>query len=151
MPRGKPLERGDSRLARSRLEPGRKRIPQVSEKREAERDERKAVVDRAIKAEGGRCALWWMTDPPCFGDLVGHEAVHRSVRPGSHLEDGIVIAACVGHNGWEDVQTDEVAENAGIRAPSWAIERYGIERVAAELRRIRRERSFGRTAVPFWR
>lgn len=112
---------------------------QVSPERAAERPEREAVVERAKAAAGYRCELWWLGG--CFGDLVGHELTHRSVNPGSHLVDGLVIAVCVGHNGWEDVQTNQVAEAAGARCSVWWVDRYGVPAIAAECRRIRRARA----------
>lgn len=116
----------------------------------------------AIAADGDRCALWWLADPAlaaragiapteCFGDLVAHEVAHRSVKPGSHLDRDLTIALCVGHNGWEDVQTNTVAELAGARVSSWWVDRHGAEAVAGELRRIRRARERGLDpGPPFW-
>lgn len=127
-------------------------LRQQSAKRISERPDRQAVVGRAISAEGGRCALWWLADidpnAPCRGELVGHEIAHRSVYPGSHLIDGLVVALCVGHNGWEDVQTNEVAEAAGVRCPASAVDRFGVPAIDAECRRVRRARSQGRDPGP---
>ena len=138
-------------------------IRQQSDRRRSERDERAEIVRRAVAAEGGQCGLWWLADPvlaaraglepePCFGDLVGHEIAHRSVKPGSHLEEELVVALCVGHNRWEDVQTNTDAQDAGVRASAWCVDQYGAVTVAAECRRIRWARSRGQDpGPPFWR
>lgn len=116
-------------------------LPPASATRLAEAEQRRAVVARALIRAGYRCELHWLGG--CFGDLVGHELAHRSVYPGSHLIDDLVVAVCVGHNGWEDVQTNEVAQAAGVRVSAWMVDRYGTATVAAECRRIRRCRARG--------
>lgn len=119
-------------------------LPQQSDTRIGERQRRREVVDAAIERAGGRCELWWLGGCDAWGQhLVGHEVAHRSVMPGSHLVDDLVVALCPAHNGWEDVQTNTVAVAHGVRAPAWAVDRYGAAAVGAECRRIRQARARG--------
>lgn len=127
----------------------RSRVRPVSDARLAEAEERRAVVERAKLRAGYRCELEHLGG--CFGDLVGHELAHRSVYKGSHLIDDLVVALCVGHNGWEDVQTNTVAQEAGVRVSAWAVIKFGTAAIGEECRRIRRARRLGDDpGVPLW-
>lgn len=126
----------------------RTRIRPRSQRRVDEADQRAAAVAEAFAPHRGRCAL----EPVggCWGPIDPHEVIRRGQRPGSHLDARLILPLCRRHHDL-DVELS-TAEELGIRAPGWTAERYGVERVVAELDRIRREYLLtGARGSPFWR
>lgn len=123
-----------------------------------ERNAREAVRVQVSQAFGGRCALYtpgWCRRPGGGfwrpGDeLDFHEVIRRGQLAGAHLDPRLVIPLCRAHHDL-DLRLS-VAEQVGIRAPRWALDRYGLEAVVADLARIRAEYLAGRDpAPPIWR
>lgn len=135
----------------------RSRLASRSPKRVAEAEAREALRVAVSRAHGDRCAL--APTGRCrnvYGDpwrpqdaLDPHEVVRRSQRPGSHLERNVVIPLCRWHHD-QDRHLPE-AQALGIRAPGWTVDQYGLDRVLAELARIRSEVNAGGLRSPaFW-
>lgn len=133
------------------------RLPGASRRRSNERDARARVKATVLADHGYRCVLAGRGDCRAAGGRVWragdtldvHEVVRRSQLPGAHLDERLCVPLCRGHHDL-DVRLP-VAEQAGIRAPRWTIDRYGVERVVAELARVRAGWCTGIPVVPFWR
>ena len=105
----------------------------VSKKRQATLVERAAVRAHVLERDGG-CVFWlqvwgergrteWLPGdlvgaPQCGGELIVHEVIQRSVRPGSELEPDLCVCLCERHHGWVH---DRIAEatRIGLLAASW--------------------------------
>lgn len=136
----------------------RKGLAPRSTRSRDQRNARQAVCATVSAAYRHRCALdtpGWCRGPTGVlwrpGDpLDFHEVVRRSQWPGAHLDARLVIPLCRAHHDL-DLRLS-VAEQVGIRAPGWAVERYGLDAVLADLARIRADHLAGRTpAPPIWR
>ena len=122
-----------------------------SKKRASEQTARKRLCEAVLDAYGGECALSQLkgcTGPTgrlwTHGDeLEFHEVIRRSQLAGSHLNPFLVIPLCRGHH---EMDSDlSVAQRLGLRAPRWAYDRYGQDRIVAELARLRQS-----PGEPFW-
>lgn len=158
MRRSGPLRRR-SELRRGAGPKRKQRLAPISRRRRAEAPDRDAVRDATIARQGGVCALAWHSR--CRGRdgrlwrrgdrLEVHEVVRRGARPGAHLDERLTLALCARHH---DLDTRlPVAESLGIRAPGWAVERYGVDAVAEDLAAIRAALAAGLTPppTPRWR
>lgn len=98
-------------MKRSRLKP-------MSAKRAAEREDRVAVRERALRRAGYRCQAEGIAGLRCGGPLDVDEIILRSGRPGGHLEDDNVQVLCRQHHDWKHTHPTE-AVAAGLRRWSW--------------------------------
>ena len=122
-----------------------------SKKRAAEQNARRTLCDAVSGAYGGRCALFHLGG--CTGPtglpwahtdgLEFHEVIRRSQLAGSHLNPFLVIPLCRGHHEMDSDLGE--AQRLGLRAPRWAYDQYGQDRVVAELSRLRQN-----PGQPFW-
>lgn len=156
MKRGEPLRRSGG-LRRGRGLVRSTRLHPVSERRASEQEARDTLREAVSAAFGHRCALGGRGD--CrneygavwrAGDRLDvHEVIRRSQLPGAHLVPAVCLPLCRGHHNL-DVSLP-AGESAGIRAPGWTVDRYGVERVVAELARVRAGWCARQPVVPFWR
>lgn len=96
----------------------RRPLRPVSPRRLAERDERRALVDR-VKARDRHCqgAAFGMMHR-CQGELVVHEVIPRSAWRAGYLVDDNCLLVCWWLNGWIEDHTAEATE-LGLARWSW--------------------------------
>lgn len=130
----------------------RTRLRARSQRTVEQQPTRDQVCEQVAAEYRHRCALarfGWCAGPGGMpwrqgGPLDFHEVIRRSQWPGAHLDPRLVIPLCRAHHELDG--TLSIAEQHGIRAPRWAVDQYGLDRVLAELARLR-EHGPG---IPFW-
>lgn len=97
----------------------RRRIAPRSSKREAQRDERAAVVEAAYFRDGRDCvARVSVPQIRCGGRLDPHEVIPRSAWPGGALVLENVVTICRRHHDWVG-DHPELAHDVGLHGFSW--------------------------------
>jgi len=96
----------------------RSRISPVSPKRQAEKDERRAVIDATHARSGGRCeARELVPEVECGGPLDCDELAPRSLYPGGHLDLTNTQSLCRRHHDWKETHPTE-ATARGLMRPA---------------------------------
>ena len=110
----------------------------VSKKRAATLVERERVRTHVLERDGGcvwTATIWgergrteWLPGdlvgaPACGGELIVHEVIQRSVRPGSELEPDLCICLCERHHAHVH---DHIAESLriGLLGNSWDFDKF---------------------------